>query len=170
MSPFIGSIVPEIRVVGDRVYELTAPYVVEWQVNGLRRRLKIAEGFRSDGNSVPWFARAWIPGDWSLGIVPVLAHDYLYDHEGRTLPGHYWAEVAPGAWQNPTLVRAEPGQDAGKKTVVLQPWTRRDVDRLFARLMRDEGVVMWRRRMAYRAVRCAVWHAWDERPYHLETV
>lgn len=32
-------------------------------------------------------------------------------------------------------------------------WTRRDVDRLFGRVMRESGVPRWKRRLAFRAVR-----------------
>jgi len=159
---------PHIRVLRDRSYELVDPYSIRWTVDGLRRVLHIPGGYQSDGNSVPWFARPWIPGDWTLGIAPVLAHDYLYSHEGRLVPGEYQAEVAEGVWQDPLIVQHQglTRQHSGAHTEHWRhTWTRRDVDRLFARLMREEGVAPWRRRMAYRAVRCAVWHTWDERPW-----
>lgn len=41
-----------------------------------------------------------------------------------------------------------------------EPWTREDAGRLFARLMREQGVARWRRRAAYLAVRIVAAASW----------
>lgn len=43
-------------------------------------------------------------------------------------------------------------------------WTRRTVDRLFRQLMTVEGVIRWRRWLAWAAVRVGGWTAWPPQP------
>ena len=100
-------------------------------------RLVVPEGFEHDFASVPrplWALVAPI----DLGIASIF-HDWLYVRAGRvgTLR---WA----GAGWEP----------------VATPWTREDADRLFGRLMREQGVARWRRRAAYLAVRVVAGRFW----------
>ena len=100
-------------------------------------RLVVPAGFDHDFASVPrplWVLVA--PVD--LGIASIF-HDWLYARGGlvETLR---WAG---GTW--------EPAAT---------PWTREDADRLFGRLMREQGVVRWRRRAAYLAVRAFAGGFW----------
>ena len=99
-------------------------------------RLVVPEGFEHDFASVPrplWVLVAPI----DLGIASIV-HDWLYANAGR-VETLRWA----GTW--------EP---------VATPWTREDADRLFARLMREQGVARWRRRAAYLAVRVFAGRFW----------
>ena len=103
-------------------------------------RLVVPEGFDHDFASVPrplWSIIA--PVD--LGIASIF-HDWLYVNAGR-VETLRWT----GAW-----------------TPVATPWTREDADRLFARLMREQGVARWRRRAAYLAVRAFAGGFWGRRP------
>ena len=100
-------------------------------------RLVVPEGFDHDFASVPrllWFLIA--PVD--LGIASIF-HDWLYARAGRAETLRW----AGGAW--------EP---------VARPWTREAADRLFARLMREQGVARWRRRAAFLAVRTFAGRFW----------
>ena len=100
-------------------------------------RLVVPEGFEHDFASVPrplWSLVA--PVD--LGIASIF-HDWLYVQAGRV----------------ETLRWAGAGWDP-----VSEPWTRRDADRLFARLMREQGVARWRRRAAFLAVRAVAGRFW----------
>lgn len=146
---------PRIKVLGDRLYKLVDDYRIVWEHEGKWHMLTIPAGFVCDGNSVPWFGRPLIPGDWTLGIEAVLAHDYLYHKRGRLDEREYLVEIDPGVWVDPLYI----GDG------LRRPWSRHDADRLFARLMRDAGVSKWRRRAAYRAVRLAVWHSWSDHPW-----
>ena len=147
--------IPQIKVIGDREYQLTKDHDVTWEHEGKRHRIRIFAGFVCDGNSVPWFGRPLIPGDWTLGLEAVLVHDFLYYRRGRLRAFEHVVEVAPDAWVDALTIG-----DGFRRT-----WSRHDADRLFARLMREAGVSKLRRRAAYRAVRLAVWHNWDEYVY-----
>jgi hypothetical protein len=150
---------PRIEVLGDRRYRYLERYPIEWIHEYQLHRLWIPEGFVLDGNSVPWFGRVLIPGDWTLGIIPISGHDLIYERKGRLLPGEHEIEVTP--------VYKRDALDIGHGLRAC--WTRRDADRWFARMMRDyENVRRWRRRAAYRAVRSAVWRNWDERPWRMD--
>jgi hypothetical protein len=148
---------PRIKVLGDRAYQLVEEYRILWKNDGVWNMLVIPAGFICDGNSVPWFARPFVPGDWTLGMEAILAHDFIYHRKGRLEVNEHLVDADPkvGIWVDPLLI------GEGFRRV----WSRHDADRLFARLMRDAGVPQWRRRMAYRAVRAAFWHNWDEYPY-----
>ena len=146
---------PEVKILGDRLYQLTRDYPVIWTHENQWHKITVPAGFVCDGNSVPWFARPLIPGDWTLGIEAVLAHDFIYARKGRLHEREHLVEAKKGIWIDPLHI------GAGFR----RAWSRRDADRLFARLMRESGVLRWRRRAAYRAVRLAVWHGWDEYPW-----
>lgn len=148
---------PHVKILGDRLYQLTQDYRIVWEHEDQWHKITVPEGFVCDGNSVPWFGRPIIPGDWTLGMEAVLAHDFIYARKGRLLPGEYMVEdnKSVGLWYDPLQI------GDGFRRV----WSRKDADRLFARLMRESGVPRWRRRAAYRAVRFAFWKNWDEYPY-----
>lgn len=93
--------------------------------------LRVPEGFTHDFASVPrplW----WFVGPVDLGLASIF-HDWMYRHGGRV----------------ETLGRRLDG--AGWE-VIDTPWSRRDADRLFARIMREQGVSRFRRRAAFLAV------------------
>lgn len=93
-------------------------------------RLVVPERFDHDFASVPRLLWTLV-APLDLGIASIF-HDWLYIEAGRV----------------ETLRWAASGWEA-----VDEPWTREDADRLFARLMREQGVARWRRRAAYLAVR-----------------
>ena len=101
--------------------------------------LVVPRGFDHDFASVPRLVWSFIsPID--LGVASIF-HDWLYRHGGR---------VETLAWR----------RGGAGWTSADTPWTRRDADRLFARIMREQGVPRWRRRMAYRSVRLLGGGAW----------
>ncbi|MDT0631029.1 DUF1353 domain-containing protein [Rubrivirga litoralis] len=107
-------------------------------------RLVVPAGFEHDFASVPrplWALVAPI----DLGIASIF-HDWLYARAGRAETLR-WAGRTPGAGWEP----------------VPKWWTRRDADRLFARLMREQGVPRWRRRAAFLAVRAFAGGVWGRR-------
>jgi hypothetical protein len=146
---------PKIKVIGDRLYQLSGDYSVYWQHETQWRKITVPDGFVCDGNSVPWFGRPLIPGDWTLGIEAVLVHDFLYHRKGRLHEREHLVEADAGFWVDPLHIG-----DGFRRA-----WTRHDADRLFGRLMREAGVPKARRRAAYRAVRIAVWQGWDAYPW-----
>jgi len=148
--------IPKIKVLGDRAYQLTESWRILWKHEGSWHKITIPEGFICDGNSVPWFGRPLIPGDWTLGVEAVLVHDFLYHRQGRLEDGEHLVEVEKNIWVDPLSIG-----DGFRRA-----WRRRDADKLFARLMRDAGVSQKRRRAAYRAVRLAFWNGWDEYPWY----
>lgn len=95
-------------------------------------RLIVPEGFVHDFASVPRVLWALI-SPFDLGLASIF-HDWLYRRGGQVETLRWDFEV--GAWE-----------------AVTTPWTRVQSDELFARTMREQGVVKWRRRAAYGAVR-----------------
>jgi hypothetical protein len=149
--------VPKIEVHGDRLYWVAEGFRREWVHEGRRHWLWIEGGWYSDGNSVPWIGRPFVPGDWTLGVIPIVTHDHFYRRRGRLNPWEYAVEVRAGEWVDPLEL------DDGTRLV----WSRRDVDRLFGADMRRQGVARWRRRAAYRGVRSAFWREWDTQPWEV---
>ena len=86
-------------------------------------RFRIPKGFATYLASIPRVVRPLMETA-DLGIVPPIAHDWLYRRGGMGL------------------------------------YDRRGADRLFAGLMKAEGVKWWRRTLAYRAVRWFGRGAW----------
>jgi len=128
---------PRLELQPDRRnHRLIESWSYEWDHGGKTREFHVAAGFVTDLGSIPrplWGLIA--PAELTEGA---LAHDLVYRYAGR-VPGRFF------------LIEGEPCST---------PWTREDADRLFARLLRESGVVRWKRRSAYRAVRLAGWLPW----------
>ncbi len=95
-------------------------------------RITIPRGFTFDLASIPR-PLWWIIAPFELSIAAPLVHDFLYRYQGNPGPG---AVVPP------------------------RTYTRKEADRVFKRIMKQEGVWSWRWRSAYAAVRLfgeAVW-------------
>ena len=102
--------------------------------------LVVPAEFEHDFASVPRLLWALI-SPFDLGLASIF-HDWLYRKGGRV-----------------TTLRWPKG---GSEWVpVERPWTRRDADRLFARIMREQGVKKWRRRLAFQAVHQFGGDAWQ---------
>lgn len=95
----------------------------------------IPAGFTCDGASIPKAIHSLI-GSFDLSITAPLIHDYLYRYQGL-LPVDY---VTP-----------------------YRIYDRIDADNLFSRVMEEEGVPVWRRKLAYGAVRALGRWAWNKR-------
>lgn len=94
----------------------------------------VPDGFEFDLSSVPRiFWRLVAP--FELSIAAPLLHDFLYRHRGDPPPG---AVVPP------------------------RTYSRKEVDDLFKRIMKQEGVPGWRWRLAYAAVRVFGQREWDD--------
>jgi hypothetical protein len=125
------TLLPDVqRFVLNEVMLYTWRHAPEGEAEGIYR-LVVPDGFDHDFASVPRPLWALI-SPLDLGIASIV-HDWLYHRQGvvETLR---WNEAA-AAWE---------GLDV--------PWSRYDSDRLFARIMREQGVVRWRRRFAFVAV------------------
>jgi hypothetical protein len=130
-------------------YKFDEDWAYEWLVLGHKRRLLVPKLTESDGASVPRIL--WtITGITPDGLVRAAAavHDMLYRFGGRLPPG-WLLEIKGDEWV--TLVD-------------MQVYTRRDADRLFARIMRDAGVPKWKRRLAFLGVRLGGYWSWVEGP------
>lgn len=132
---------PHITPVGNtNRYTLLIDYVYEWDFEGKRYRIVVPADYEFDMASVPRIAWPLI-SQFELGPA-VVPHDWLYHHKGKLPAGSYQVKTESG-WEG---VRYE--------------WPRKDVDRLFGRMMRESGVVPWRRRIAYLLVRLFGFCAW----------
>jgi len=125
-------------------YVLLEDFTYEWNAEDFDRKLFIEKGFVFDLASVPRIF--WTP----TGITPdrlrwtaPLCHDFPYHHKGKLPPGSYFKKIN-GKWV----------EDRTK-------WTRKSADRLFCRIMREDEIQRWKRRMAYRAVRIGGYIAWN---------
>jgi len=140
-QPEIG---PHPKVIGD--YLLKEDFTYEWIAEGKRQRLIIPAGFDFDLASVPRIF--WTPTGISpdrLRWTAPLIHDFLYEHARSPLPaGSYqiWDDDLYG-WVDSRRI-----------------WTKPNADRMFCRLMREDGISRFKRRMAYRAVQFGGHIAW----------
>lgn len=94
--------------------------------------ITVPAGFMFDLASVPrWFW--WLIAPFELSVSAPLIHDFLYKHAG-----------------DPPAGSVEPPRT----------YTRKQADQLFRRMMEEEGVPAWRRRLAYWAVRAFGGFGW----------
>lgn len=133
---------PPLYPRGDGTYTLVKDFSYEWLHGDDWNRITVPRGFRCDLSSSPRVVWSFI-SPFDLGPAAIL-HDFIYSHGGR---------LPVGAHEQVFLSRY---------FIVTSPWTRRDADRLFARVMRESGVPRWRRRLAYLAVRLFGWKDWKE--------
>jgi len=97
-----------------------------------RTRIVVPAGFEFDLASVP--RPLWVLiAPFELSIAAPLLHDFLYRYRGRPPAG----SVVPP-----------------------REYSRAETDRLFERVMEQEGVPAWRRWLAYRSVRLLAWSDW----------
>ena len=134
---------PYSEVIGD--YLVLEPFTYEWKAEGKRYKLISPKGFQFDLASVPQVF--WSPTGISpdrLRWTPPLIHDFLYEYKGNLPKGSYkiWDKNISG-WVNCNDI-----------------WTRKNSDKMFCRLMREDEIHIIKRRMAYRAVRLGGWWAW----------
>lgn len=97
--------------------------------------IDVPQGFRFDLASIPrplW----WLVAPMELSVVAALTHDWLYRNGGRCV----W-----NATEGPEVAQ----------------YTRKEADEAFRLFMKSEGVPVWRREAAYRAVRWFGRHAWQ---------
>jgi hypothetical protein len=139
------NVCPVLLKNGDEGYQLEEDYQYTWEgPDGCKRSINVPYGFIYDGASVPRIA-------WTLsGITPdgllrpaALIHDFLYRYAGH-LPRNSYGMLKDGYWRD--LYGAV--------------WSRKDCDRLFARIMREAGVSKVKRRLAYSGVRSFGWMSW----------
>lgn len=115
-----------------RHFILLEDAVYAWCHEGRSYCLVVPNGFEHDFASVPrplWGLIAPI----DLGMASIF-HDWIYRNQG---------EVTTLLWEG----------DPQRWTPHADRWSREQADRLFARIMREQGVAKWRRRCAYLAVR-----------------
>lgn len=99
------------------------------------RKLKVPSGFRTDLASVPRPLR-WAIQCEELSPAAAVAHDWLYQHEGRV----------PSDWL--------------KQSIPIRSVTRTEADRLLRLVAREQGVSAWRAWTGWAAVRLFGWFAW----------
>jgi len=137
-------ITPHPEIIGD--YVLLEDFIYEWKKRGKHQRIIIPAGFEFDLASVPRIF--WTPTGISpdrLRWTAPLIHDFLYEHKGNLPQGSYqiWDDDLNGFVNSKDI------------------WTRKNSDKMFCRLMREDGIGKFKRRMAYRAVRIGGWYAWN---------
>lgn len=125
-------------------YRLVCEYSYLWQIKNDLYSLTIPAGFVCDGASVPricWTLTGLTPD----GLIRAAAtvHDFIYTYKGDLPLGSFGRENNFYNLKNPSY----------QYTYISQNWTRKQADKMFARLMREAGVSKFRRRLAYLAVR-----------------
>lgn len=148
---------PDILPVAEGLYFLDEEYTYRWESRGIEYRIVVPRGFIHNGASVPRLV-------WTIsGILPdgliraaALIHDWIYRCRGR-LP---WPTYQ---YKSPNALKTNPFGRIDEETMwcdIHGVWTRKNADRLFARIMREAGMSKRRRRAAYLAVRMFGWVAW----------
>ena len=130
---------------------LVAPFVYEWEKNGLQYRISIPPGFVFDGASTPkwwWFKK--LTGLWpdkKQIIRGALVHDWIYSWSRRSsgdrsfLPEGSYQYCSNKIWVN-----------------MIAGWSRDKADRIFFRICRQDGLK--RSRTAWYGVRAFGWLSW----------
>lgn len=141
---------PNVRLIWPRprAWRLIEDFSVEWTAEGFpRQRLTALAGWEFDGASVP-SAAEWFIGR-ELLLREAIPHDWIYAYRGEVPPESHLYLDEDGTWR-PTYTT----------------WSRRDADRLFARLLGANPFTQnAQRRAAFRAVRAFGRRAWQrERP------
>ena len=124
-----------------RHFKLLEPAQYTWRHEDQIYRITVPKNFVHDFASVPRFLWALI-SPLDLGLASIF-HDRIYRNGGQITTEFYHR----GQWN-----------DAFGPS---NAWTREQADRLFARIMREQGVVKWRRRAAYAAVRAFGVEHWN---------
>ena len=127
----------------DQTYLLMAEYIYKWDKNGETYRIVVPKGFIYDGASIPrlvWTLTGMRPD--GLLRAAALVHDFLYEHKGKMPKGTY-------------QMRSDK-----RYTDLNDQWSRKNADKMFARILKESGVSRFKRRMACRAVRLGGWLAW----------
>jgi len=131
---------PRIEPLGGNRYRLFDDYQYEWIQNGNLYKIIVPSGFTCDLASIPRLL--WIivsPFDFGPAAVP---HDWIYSFGGKIPPSS-------------CLVKLN-----GKWMECDQYWSRKDADRLFARIMKDLNLSEFKKKNAYKAVRIFGSKAW----------
>ena len=97
-------------------------------------KITVPEDFTFDLASIPR-AFWWATAPFELSIVAPLIHDFLYRYKGHPPDG----QILP-----------------------YRGYTRKESDRLFRKIMIREGVVPWRYKASYKAVRLLGGVAWED--------
>ena len=133
-APVLFADHPRQLDLGHRQFRLTRPYRYQWTHEEEARRLTVPRGFVHDGASVPRIVWSFVPPQPKDRAA--VFHDLLYQHGG---------ELPEGCHERYVDRRWIPVEGA---------WSRRDADRLFCRMLREDpaGPGRIRRRLAFRAV------------------
>lgn len=153
MSQPIETLSQPINIpVSQTHYRLVADYCYFWQHANTQFRITVPIGFKYNGASVPRICWS-ITGLRPDGLIRAAAtlHDFLYRYKGRLPANTLHREVKLHALKT-----------APEWVELNQPWTRKNADKLFARVMREAGVPKIQRRMAYLAVRLVGRFYWNK--------
>lgn len=150
---------PQIIPIEDNRFKTLGDFVYEWEINGVKQRITIKAGQIFDGASIPAFATfmTWaLPGFdtiYPMGqhIYAALVHDKIWEYRGRLPEGLHQKQLANGEW-------VDAAYDSKGKPV----WTRTASNKLFIRMLREDGVPKKERRAMYLAVQYTpfAWFNW----------
>lgn len=134
----------KVTWTGKVLYNLRRPYCYVWEHDGVKRAEYARKGFKNDGASVFRLLQT-ISGLHQDSIrAESIIHDLGYAHKGEfpNPDGEYFKKVN-GTWRSL------------KVTV-----PRRDVDRIFGRMMRENNIPINLRRRAFHTVDKLGWIPW----------
>ena len=137
---------PRIDPIPGNMFELAEDFIYEWEKHGVPQRLTIGAGFPFDGASIPEAATflTWLLPFFKtirpmgMHIYAALVHDYIFMYRGMLPKGAHKALVN-GQWM-----------DAHHK------WTFTQANKLFARMLREDGVRRRERRAMFLAVQSPI--------------
>lgn len=143
---------------GKTLYRLTEDFVYAWTAQGTKQRITIKAGFEWDGASIPEIATfvTWlIP--WFETIQPMgkhayasLLHDYLWMYRGQLPVGVHEYLCGDGRWR-----------DAAYNALTGEPvWDYHSSNRLFLRVLGEDGVGKAERDAMYAAVNYTLTSRW----------
>lgn len=137
-------------------YELADDWYYSWEVTEgdytYYHDIAIYQGTKTDGNSVPriaWTISGILPDglNRAAGLVHDIGYRYQGDLDNKINSSHTMYVVHK---DSPNI----------KKQVSPTKFTRKQMDKLYARLLREAGEPEKKRRKAYKWVRLLGWYAW----------
>lgn len=140
---------PNLAPINNKEYYLLKPYTYDWVYRDKNYRVTVPEGFITDGASIPkpFWSLAGLKPDGLYRAAAVI-HDYFYAFRGDPPDGSF-IRLDPATMEWVTVRKAD-------KAAL----TRKEIDDLFIRIMREAGVDGWAANSMYWSVRVFGHFAW----------
>lgn len=143
---------PKIIPIDHNLFRLEEDFIYEWTLEETPQKITIKSGFEFDGASIPEIGTTitwllpWFETIYPMGkhIYAALIHDFIWKYKGR-IPLNSHQMLINNEW-------VDAGYDKDGKLI----WTFTTSNKLFARMLREDGVGKRERRAMFLTVQSPV--------------